>query len=173
MDGRRTALVMLVPEAEAVVSQLRLELDPVARFGVPAHLTVLFPFVPAAEFNDAVMARLAELFRSASAFEYRLVRTEWFGNAVLWLAPDAAEQFRELTSRASTAFPDYLPYEGQFEDVVPHLTVADHGPFDAICAAEQAVAEHLPITSVARAVTLLVEQRSGNWETGASFHLGR
>ena len=171
MKDRRTALVVLVPEAEAVVGQLRLALDPVAPLGVPAHVTVLFPFMPAGELSEGVLTGLAALFGSTNAFEHSLVRSEWFGDEVLWLAPDAGERFRELTDLASTAFPEYPPYQGQFDDVVPHLTVADHGPLDEMRDAERAIQRHLPISSVAQAVTLMVEQRLGRWEAAAAFAL--
>jgi 2'-5' RNA ligase len=164
-------LIVLVPEAETAVSRLRDELDPVARLGVPAHISVLVPFVPAAEIDEDVVARTAELFRSVPAFQHNLVRTAWFGEEVLWLAPDASEEFRSLTERVWTAFPAYPPYEGQFDDVVPHLTVADHGPVAAMRAAEQAIQGHLPIRAVARAITLMVEQPSGDWEAAMSFGL--
>jgi 2'-5' RNA ligase len=171
VTGRRTALVVLVPEAEAVVGRWRLALDPVAQLGVPAHVTVLFPFMPARELSERVVTRLAALFRSTNAFEHSLVRSEWFDDEVLWLAPDAGERFRELTDLVSTAFPEYPPYDGQFDDVVPHLTVADHGPLNEMRAVEQALQDHLPIKATARAITLMVEQRSARWKAAAAFAL--
>jgi hypothetical protein len=79
--------MVIVAEAEPTVAQLRLQLDPVARLGVPAHVTVLFPFIPASEIQGAVMGRLAALFRTVPAFTHNFVRTAWFGDEVLWLAP--------------------------------------------------------------------------------------
>jgi hypothetical protein len=58
-----------------------------------------------------------------------------------------------------------------FKEVVPHLTIADRSPLEVMRTAEQAVQKHLPIHSVARAVTLMVEQRSGRWEAAESFAL--
>lgn len=87
MKARRTALSVLVPEAEPAVSQLREQLDPVARLGVPAHVSAPVPFVPAANIDEAVVARTAALFRSVPGFRHNLVRTAWFGDEVLWVAP--------------------------------------------------------------------------------------
>ena len=153
------------------MSQLRFELDPVARLGVPAHVSVLFPFVPAAEIDEHVMARTAALFRSVPAFTHSLVRSAWFGDEVLWLAPDTSEEFRSLTRLVWADFPAFPPYEGRFDDVVPHLTIADHGPVEAMQAAELAVQRHLPITATARAVTLMIERSSGHWKAAVSFAL--
>jgi hypothetical protein len=171
VEGRRTALVVLVPEAETAVGRLRLELDPVARLGVPAHVSVLYPFMPAAAIDENVTARTAALFRSTPAFAHKLFRSDWFGERVLWLAPDASEEFRLLTARVWRAFPSYPPYGGQFDDVVPHLTIADRGPVETMRAAEQAIQSHLPISAVARAVSLMVEQPSGLWNAAMSFAL--
>lgn len=164
-------MIVLVPEAETAVSRLRDELDPVARLGVPAHVSVLVPFVPAAKLDEDVVAGTAALSRSVPGFRHNLFRTAWFGDEVLWLDPDASEEFRSLTRRVWAAFPAYPPYEGQFADVVPHLTVADHGPVATMRAAEHAIQSHLPISAVAREVTLMVEQPSGHWNAAMSFAL--
>lgn len=171
MAGSRSALVVLVGEAEPAVGELRHELDPVAQLGVPAHVTVLFPFTPSEEITHDVLLRLATLFRTVPTFQHSFVRTEWFGNDVLWLASDADAAFRSLTGMVADAFPNHPPYEGQFDDVVPHLTIADRGRMDAMRAAERKVQPHLPIHASTRAVTLLVEQPSGRWETAESFAL--
>ena len=41
----QSCLILEVPEAEAAVGQHREKLDAIARLGVPAHFTVLFPFM--------------------------------------------------------------------------------------------------------------------------------
>ena len=164
-------MIVVVAEAETTVAHLRLQLDPVARLGVPAHVTVLFPFIPASEIRDEVMVRLAALFRPVPAFTHNFVRTAWFGDQALWLDSDAAQVFRSLTQLVWTAFPAYPPFEGQFDEVVPHLTIADRAPFDEMRAAEEAVQRHLPISAITRAVTFMVEQPSGRWEAAESFAL--
>jgi 2'-5' RNA ligase len=162
----------VVPEAERAVAELRRELDPAALLGVPAHVTVLFPFMPATEIGDDVLVRLTALFQTLPAFEHTFAGTSWFGDEVLWLAPEADGVFRSLTRLVWEAFPAYPPYEAQFADVVPHLTIADHGPLEAMQAAERTVQRHLPISTTTRAVTLIVEQPSGRWEPAEWFALG-
>lgn len=142
--GWRSALVVLVGEAGPDVRELRRELDPTSRLGVPAHVTVLFPFMPPDEITDDVLGRLADVFGVVAPFEHAFVRTEWFGDDVLWLASDADAAFRSMTELVVDAFPAFLPYEGQFDDVVPHLTVADRGPMRAMRAAERRTHAQLP-----------------------------
>ena len=163
--------MVVVAEAERAVAQLRRQLDPVARLGVPAHVTVLFPFMPASELRDEVTVRLTALFATVPAFTHNFVGTAWSGDEVLWLASDAAEVFRSMTELVWAAFPAYPPFEGQLDDVVPHLTIADRGSLDEMQAAERTVERHLPISAITRAVTLMVEQPSGRWKPADSFAL--
>ena len=155
-----------------MVGEHRLRMDSAARLGVPAHITVLFPFAAPDAIGDAELARLGETFAAVPAFTHTLVETAWFDSDVLWLRSDAEATFRELTRRTSAAFGDYPPYDGQFDDVQPHLTVADRFPLADMRAAEQDIRGALPITSKADAVTLLAEQESGRWEHAATFPLG-
>ena len=51
-----SALLLLVPVAEAAVGAQRARLDSSARDGVPAHVTVLYPFLPPAEIGPGPVA---------------------------------------------------------------------------------------------------------------------
>src|SRR5712675_2883024 len=53
-----SALIVRVPAAEPHVSGLRARFDPAAALGVPAHVTVLYPFVPPDRITAAVLARV-------------------------------------------------------------------------------------------------------------------
>lgn len=170
--GRRSALVVVADEVDPVVADLRRELDPSARLGVPAHVTVLFPFVACEAIDRGALSRLADLFASVPAFDHSFCRTDWFEHDVLWLASDADAQFRALTGLVADAFPEHPPYGGQFDDVVPHLTIADRGPLAAMRAAERRLQPHLPIASSTCAITLLEEQHSGFWAPAATLALG-
>jgi hypothetical protein len=44
--GNESAIIIPIPEAEPIVGPLRLQYDGAARLGVPAHITVLYPFYP-------------------------------------------------------------------------------------------------------------------------------
>jgi len=167
----RSGLIVTVPQAEPAVSAWRSQLDPMAALGVPAHLTVLFPFVPPAGIDEATRTTLRELLSSVTTFDFSLVATRWFADTVLWLAPDPDAPFRVLTQAVADAFPAYPPYGGQFPDPVPHLTIADRGPPEAMHAAEQQLQRALPIRSIAGSVTLLTELPTGRWDQTATFFL--
>lgn len=168
-----SALIVAVPEAEAVVGVHRAALDEAASWGVPAHITVLYPFLPPGRIDYRVRAALGTLFAARPAFEVVLSRVDWFGTEVLWLAPTPDEPFRELTSAVWARFPDAPPYHGEFEDVIPHLTVGHHAPLAALRATADDLAGRLPITAAVRSVRL-IEGTIGRipWRTVAEFPLG-
>lgn len=63
-----SAVLVPVPEAERVVSPHRASLDGAAALGVPAHVTVLYPFVPPSAITPSVVDALAVAVASVSAF---------------------------------------------------------------------------------------------------------
>jgi len=171
--GLRTALLAEIPAAEPVVGRYRARLDATTALGVPAHVTILVPFVPVSRLGTAELTRLGTLLAAVPAFDVRLDHTDWFGTSVLWLGPQDPAPFRDLTARVFAAFPDYPPYEGRFADVAPHLTVGEDGPLDEMRRAEAAIAGRLPIVDRVTTVTLLAESsRGGRWQTVASFPVG-
>ena len=111
-----TALLVPVPAAEPAVGRHRARLDEAARDGVPAHITVLYPFLPPARISDRLLASLGRLFAGVAAFEFKLDRIGWFGEEVVWLGPRDPTPFSILTSLTFTAFPSCPPYGGQFPD---------------------------------------------------------
>jgi hypothetical protein len=60
--GWETALLVLVPAAEPAVGGHRARLDVAARDGVPAHITVLYPFLPPAGIGESLLVSLGRLF---------------------------------------------------------------------------------------------------------------
>lgn len=165
----RSALIVAVPEAEPVVGEWRLRYDN-AKLGVPAHVTLLFPFVPAEELDETLFEELRALFAAEAAFEFQLPRVARFPE-IAWLAPEPDEPFRRLTKLIFSRYPDYPPYEGIHEKVIPHLTVGE-GDAEFQVEVEAALTPHLPIDAEADAVVLLVEDDRGHWHPGARFELG-
>lgn len=168
-----TALVVLVPEAEPLVGGIRAELDSSAADGMPAHVTVLWPFVPAAAMTPGDLDRLAAAVWSVRAFRARFRTTARFGDTVLWLAPEPSEPFAALTRAVESAFPAWPAYGGAIDEPIPHLTVADGGDRDdgLLDAAESSLPATFDVTSVVREVAWM-ERSCGRWLRFASFPLG-
>jgi 2'-5' RNA ligase len=166
----RSALIVAVPEAEPLVGEWRLQYDN-ASLGIPAHVTLLFPFVPAGELDKALFGELRALFAAQAAFSVAFSRVARFTD-VAWLAPEPAEPFRRLTELILRRYPSYPPYEGIHDEVIPHLTVAvgDGTLQDQV---DAALTPNLPIAADVREVVLLEEQRDAHWRTRERFPLGR
>jgi 2'-5' RNA ligase len=165
----RSALIVEVPEAEPLVYEWRLRYDN-ASLGIPAHITLIFPFVPTGDLSPELSAELRELFGGQAAFSFSLPRVAGFPD-VAWLSPEPDEPFRHLTELLASHYPEFPPYEGIHDDVIPHLTVG-HGDAAFQDEVDSALTPHLPISADAREVTLLVEDESGWWRTGERFPLG-
>jgi 2'-5' RNA ligase len=170
----QSALVVLVPEAERWVSGLRGRFDRSARLGMPAHITVLYPFRPPDRVSPDVLASLRALFARVPRFAFRLVGVCGFPG-VIYLAPDPADPFDALTRTVAQQFPDTPPYAGMIDDPKPHLTVAQQPPATSL---EDATAEliagagaALPLACTATEVALAVK-RGGRWSVaGTRFAL--
>jgi 2'-5' RNA ligase len=121
----KTAVIVPVPAAEAVVSEHRRLLDRAASWGVPAHVTVLYPFLRPEAVDDSALAALSVAVATVDVFDCSFATTAWFGSEVLWLAPDPSQPLRQLTLAVWDAFPDHPPYGGVYDDIEPHLTVAE------------------------------------------------
>jgi len=170
--GPHSGLIVEIPEAEPAVARHRERLDASARLGIPAHITVLFPFMPPQAVGPAALTGLEHLFAAVSRFRFQLDRTAWFGDEVLWLAPRDPGPFRALTRAVVQAFPAFPPYKGQFGDPVPHLTIGHGHPLTDLRAAEASVRAHLPLDAQATAVTLVTQQSTaGQWTKTATFTL--
>ena len=168
----QSGLIVEVPEADPVVGQHRALLDASAPLGVPAHITVLFPFMPPWRIDELVLAELEHLFASVTGFRFRLDNTGWFGDDVLWLAPRDPGPFRALTQCVYGAFPAFPPFDGQYDDVVPHLTIGHGRPLNDLHSAEESIQAQLPIDGHATAVTLMTQQSAaGRWTKAAAFSL--
>jgi 2'-5' RNA ligase len=168
--GGRTALVIVVPEAQALFDAWRHRWDPAP--GIPAHVTLLFPFRPAELVAGALLGELRELFAPAAPFEVAFPRVGRF-EEVVWLAPEPAELFVELTQALVERYPDHPPYENAgFDQIVPHLTIVNRSSPQLLDEVASALVHELPVRATLRDVSLLEEAADGVWRVRATFPLG-
>lgn len=168
----QTALIVRVPEAEAHVASLRSRYDASARLGVPAHITLLFPFMAPGEVTPNVLAQIRVALSAVRSFAYSLGQVGRFPDTA-YLAPEPAEPFVALTEALVREFPHFPPFRGEHDSVVPHLTVANGQASDADVVATELQAllrAKGPISSVCSCVVLL-ENSSGIWREMHTFAL--
>ena len=168
----RSALIVRVDPAQAVVAALRARYDPAARLGVPAHITVLFPFMPPRQIDAAVRRRIQAAVRSVPVFAYTLAQTGRFPDT-LYLVPEPSAPFIALTRALADEFVQYPPFGAAHDSIVPHLTVV-HGDADAAALVQPELAgaleRHGPISAICREVEL-IQNSTGRWEWMRSFAL--
>lgn len=167
-----STIVVPVPDAEPVVDRWRRRLDPSRRQRMPAHITVLTPFLAPSMIDGVVIARLAELFGEVDSFDFSLMHTEWFDRRVVYLAPEPVDPFLEMTEAVQASFPAYRPYGGVFATVVPHLTVAEGAHPLRLRRAASHVDVKLPINARASDVWLMVRDIAPTWRRLHAFALG-
>jgi 2'-5' RNA ligase len=175
MSTDESALVVLVPEAEAIAGPFRDQYDPSAAAGMPAHITLLYPFKAPDEIDSLILGKLHDCFARAEPIRFSLGTIRRFPADVLYLAPEPGEPFRQLTLSIWNLFPQNPPYGGKWPDIVPHLSVAsvpDERQLTTIADEFTKAAQgKLPIHATASKVALM-ESRSGRWRVSAMFSLG-
>ena len=170
-----SALVIPVPDVEHAVAAHRLRHDPSAGAGIAAHVTIHFPWIPAETVDAGALAKVRGLAESTPPFAVDFAELRWFGELVLWLAPTPEGPFRELSDRSASVWPEASRYGGQFDDVVPHLTVGDvthGGDVAALHAVETELARALPLRAQASEIWWYARDLSGRWTARAAFSLG-
>lgn len=169
---RGSALVALVPELEPVVGVHRQRLDPSAAGGVPAHVTVLYPFVEPTDLDDATITTLQAVVDRTPAFDCTFRQVVWFEDGLLTLAPEPDGPFRALTDAVCAAFPGHPPYGGRYEPV-PHVTLgyADTPRVERETAAAL-IEPQLPVRGRVDRLHVMVDDHAGVWETVHELPLG-
>jgi 2'-5' RNA ligase len=166
----KTALIVPVPAAEPAVGSLRRRFDPSAEHGVPAHVTLLVPFLPARRIDEGVRSALADRAAATAPFTFQLDRLDCFPG-VVYLRPTPGDGFVALTEDLAEQF-GTPPYEGLHDELIPHLTVAMDDGDNVAATVEACLEEHLPLAARAEELQLLYEGQDGTWTLEARWPLG-
>jgi 2'-5' RNA ligase len=163
-----STLILPVPSVDEVLAEFLGRPAQRATTGIPAHITALFPFAPAEAVDEALEAAVGEVVARFAPFDFQLGDVGTFPN-VLYLAPKPAAPFRDLTNALWSRWPQFPPYGGAFDDVVPHLTVVEgRWPRDAV----ERLRRLLPLEARADEVWLLTQQPGSRWSLRRRFALG-
>lgn len=171
--GFESCLVVLVPEAEPVVRFFREKFDPSAALGMPAHITINYPFQAGQSSLPDLFEKLKSLFSKCPPIHFLLGNIDQFPG-VLYLEPNPVSPFIELIQAAAREFPESPPYNGEFNEIIPHLTIAqikEEKHFDEIksefCEFSQGL---LPVVATAEYVCFM-DNRDENWTVRKRFQL--
>ena len=170
---RESAIVVELPELDAVVDEHRVTLDPSRRWGMRAHLTVLYPFVCPANVDGDTRVRVREAVAGVLPFAAEFGGFGWFADHVAWLKPSNPQPFTNLIERVSSAFPECPPYGGAFDGVVPHVTIGEGKPVGLLRVAMEAIYPHLPLNANVTSLSLMEgSTEPGSWRVLHRIDLG-
>ncbi len=159
--GERSASTLIVP----VPAADHLLHGSARDAGMPAHVTLLYPFLDAAKIDDDVEAELELLFAGERVFDFELAEIGRFPG-IVYVSPRPSSPFVALIELLTRRWPDHPPYGGSFKEIVPHLTVA-HG-----AQIPDGLSARLPI-AVRAEEAWLVTRAGGRWVRRASFRFGQ
>lgn len=165
-----SALIVPVPEAEPLVRDLRDRFDPAAPAGVPAHITVVYPFLDPDVLTTSITRDLEAMIAGVPVFRFELNAIARFPG-VVYLVPEPAGPFTGLTAAVATRWPEAPPYGGIYNDVIPHVTIAHTSEADSIEKIRTSIEPALPVGCTAGEV-LLVTSNDGRWSVRERFALG-
>jgi 2'-5' RNA ligase len=164
-----TALILPVRLPIALEKVRRRGVGDAAR-GLPAHVTLLYPFVPPEGATRAVRARAAAVLALHASFTFGLTG-QGLWPEILYAVVEPERPFRSMQADLAAAFPACQLYGGAFP-FVPHVTVAQgEAAGDPHITTNRAWAS-LPATFVAGRVELIVRDGSG-WRPLWRFPLVR
>ena len=93
--------------------------------GVPAHVTLLYPFVGRNGLDASIRRKIASVAVRHAPFDYTMTGPERWPDTI-YAAVEPAEPFVHLQADLAAAFPEYPIYgEGSDFKFTPHITVAD------------------------------------------------
>jgi len=169
-----TAIVVPVESAELLLSAAATAFGFDRPPGVPAHVTLLYPFVDA---ERLVVGHAHEAQRALSyvqPFECSFSSIGRFDDppVAIYLEPKPVEQFSAMIDAVTAAFPKFPPYGGTVDEVIPHLTVVETADRTLWADVEGWMGPQLPIRTSVQGFSIYVQTDAG-WVERFKLPLGR
>ena len=120
----RTAIFILAPEkVQAIAGPLRTKYWPDSQFRIPAHISVLSPFVPYKDLSKSIN-KLESVCKSITPYEISLNGYGEFPGYT-FMKLKRLQDTQLIYNRILSIFPECIPYEGKHGTKLhPHLSVA-------------------------------------------------
>jgi 2'-5' RNA ligase len=169
-----TAIVVPFRAIDAIVGDWRRALTTDGADGMPAHVTLIYPFMDDDELGEGDIRRLRAALDAFSRFEVTYTRFGRFPAVppVLYLEPEPAGQFVDMIAALTREFPAFPPFGGIHDTAIPHLTIAATDDDPAMRTAEDEVARHLPIRTRVAEVAVMHHHADG-WRLRERLPLSR
>jgi 2'-5' RNA ligase len=120
-----TAVVIFTPhEVQAIATPIMRQHALESLIRVPAHITLMFPFVPYVQLDEAAQT-VVSVCAQIKPFDITLSGYDQFPG-VIFMPPTNPQPIKAVFRQLFDAFPLYPPYGGAFgSDLHPHVTVGE------------------------------------------------
>ena len=144
-----------------------------AAAGVPAHATLLHPFIEPDDLTPSVRRRLREVAANHRPFDYRQAGMAEWPDAI-YVAVEPVGPFVRLQRDLQTAFADWPIYgAGADFEFEPHITIADRVGRLEPDVREDPAWRALPRAACAQAIDVIATGPDGRWRLVWRIPLGR
>ena len=168
----RSAVIVRVP-LPAGLERLRRDSIGNAADGVPAHATLLYPFVATERLGPDVRGMIGSVAAEYDPFDFSLAGPARWPD-VVYIRLEPTEPFVRLQAALARAFPAFPIYgrDGDFE-FVPHASVAEGSAVDDPDTMGDPAWAALPRPGRASAIEVISRGPGGRWRTVWRIGLGR
>jgi hypothetical protein len=141
---------------------------------IPFSLTLLYPWIPAAEASGEDLERLRQFFAERKALEFDLVRVAEFPGSAAYAVPEPDDELRQTMRALWALFPDCPPYGRPGTDPPPHATLGRYeGPTPITFEqAKERVEPLLPVHCLVTEATLQEEYELDRMRIRETFAFG-
>ena len=91
---------------------------------LPNHITILFPFLNKNQITQTVTQKLQDIAKNTTQTNTVFEKLQVFPSQHVVMLPKNIDYFMALINTISNQF-NITPYNGMFETIVPHMTVAN------------------------------------------------
>ena len=168
VPSEATALIVRVALPHRLEA-LRMRSVPDAVEGLPAHVTLAYPFAEPAAIDDALLALVAEVVARHASWTLRLVeRRRWPDVVYAGLEHEAPAV--ALQAELAETFPSLPIYGGTIDVFVPHVTIAEGQAVNDPAVDADPGWDDLPVSLAVDEVELIVRS-DDRWHVEGRFQL--
>jgi hypothetical protein len=170
-----TSITLFLEHCDAALSEAHRELYP-ERIPerIPFSLTLLYPWIRAADVTEADLEQLRAFFAERPPLEFELTRVAEFPGLVAYAVPEPDDALRATMRALWALFPQCPPYGRPGFDPPPHATLGRYeGPTPiTLEQAKERVEPLLPVGCVVTEATLQEEYERDRMRVRDTFPFG-
>ncbi|WP_189059007.1 2'-5' RNA ligase family protein [Longimycelium tulufanense] len=156
-----------MPAADPVLDRVRERYPGLVR-EVPAHVSVLYPFLDVDVLTPDDLTALDDIFTSQAPLDVSFATCAGHGGFV-YLPPEPVEALDALSVEVQEHWPQLLPYGGAYGRPRPHLTIVMGADEPTAARVSEDVRAHLPLHATLGEAWLVVF--TDHWSVHRRFRL--